>query len=197
MPESPSFTVLIRRVRAGDAAAAAELVREYEPAIRRAVRIRLRDAPLRRLLDASDVCQSVLASFFARAALGQYDLDTPEQLLKLLATMARNKLANQAHKHRAARRDHRRVEPGCPEDRQLVAPDPSPSQQAALNELVQKCRECLSADELRLADLRGQGHDWAGIAGQLGGSPEALRKQFARAVSRVAQQVGLEEVPHE
>ena len=32
-----------------------------------------------------DICQSVMASFFVRAALGQYQLNTPEQLLNLLA----------------------------------------------------------------------------------------------------------------
>ena len=39
-----------------------------------------------------DICQSVLGSFFVRAATGQYKLETPEHLLKLLTTMARNKL---------------------------------------------------------------------------------------------------------
>jgi RNA polymerase sigma-70 factor (ECF subfamily) len=197
MPDASAFSALILRVRAGDAAAAADLVREYEPVIRSAVRIRLRDSRLRRLLDTSDICQSVLASFFARAALGQYDLDTPEQLLKLLSAMARNKLASQAVRHQRGRRDHRRVAAGNPEDRQLACPGPSPSDQVALEELVQKCRDCLTADERRLADLRSQGQDWAGIAGQLGGSPEALRKQLARAVTRVARQMGLEEMSDE
>jgi hypothetical protein len=34
----------------------------------------------------------VLGSFFVRAALGQYELNRPEQLFKLLASMAHNKL---------------------------------------------------------------------------------------------------------
>ena len=57
MSEANAFRDLIARVRAGDAAAAAELVRLYEPAIRRAVRVRLVDARLERLLDSMDVCQ--------------------------------------------------------------------------------------------------------------------------------------------
>jgi RNA polymerase sigma-70 factor (ECF subfamily) len=197
MSENPSFAALILRVRAGDASAAAELLREYEPIVRRVVRLRLRNPRLRRMVDESDVCQSVFASLFVRAALGQYDLDTPEQLLKLLTTMARNKLTNQARKEQAGRRDHRRVEPVGPEAQDLVAPGPSPSEQLALVELVQKCRDSLSPDERRLADLRSQGQEWAGIASQLGGSPEALRKQLARAASRVAREVGLEEAPDE
>src|SRR5689334_8009854 len=71
--ETP-FRKLIRRVRAGDQDAATELVRQYEPAIRRVVRVRLTDTRLRAALDSMDVCQSVLATFFVRAALGQYEL---------------------------------------------------------------------------------------------------------------------------
>ena len=96
MVEAPTFEELIRRVRAGDQDAAAVLVKRYEPAIRRAVRFRLADARLGTLLDSMDICQSVLASFFVRAATGQYELETPEQLLKLLTAMARNKLTTQA-----------------------------------------------------------------------------------------------------
>lgn len=92
MSESPSdsesFRALIARVRAGDEQAAAELVQHYEPAIRRAARVRLVDTRLNRLLDSIDICQSVMASFFVRTALGQFELNTPDQLLRLLATMA-------------------------------------------------------------------------------------------------------------
>src|SRR6266404_599838 len=96
MSETASFRDLLERVRASDQDAARELVQRYEPAIRRAVRFRLSDPRLGRLFDSMDICQSVLASFFVRAAGGQYDLQQPEQLLKLLVTMARNKLARQA-----------------------------------------------------------------------------------------------------
>src|SRR6516225_3387179 len=109
MPDEPSFRDLIGRVRQGDELAAAELVRRYEPAIRRAVRFRLTDPRLRRTCDSMDVCQSVLLSFFVRAASGQYDLDTPEQLLRRLTTMARNKLLNQARQQQAGCRDNRMV----------------------------------------------------------------------------------------
>src|SRR5690349_6426235 len=100
MSPDPTFDDLMARVRAGDAAAAATLVKQYEPAIRTAVRGRMTDPRLRRLFDSADVCQNVLATFFARMALGQYRLDTPEDLVKLLATIARNKLLKQVTRHR-------------------------------------------------------------------------------------------------
>src|ERR1700736_4210985 len=98
MPPDDSFADFMHRVRAGDQQAAAELVRRYESEIRREVRLRLSDPRLNRALDSMDLCQSVLGSFFVRVALGQYDLDNPRQLLKLLMGMARNKLAFQVRK---------------------------------------------------------------------------------------------------
>ena len=76
-PADGGFREFIRRIRAGDEQAAVDLVRQYEPVIRTEVRMRLSDPRLYRTLDSMDICQSVLLSFFARAALGQYDLDRP------------------------------------------------------------------------------------------------------------------------
>src|SRR5262245_11616679 len=195
MSEDDSFRDLIGRVRAGDEGAAAELVRRYEPTIRRIVRVRLRDPRLGRLLDSLDVCQSVLGSFFVRAALGQYELDRPEQLLGLLARMARNKLVNQANQLGARRRDYRRAEGLGALEAQAAAP--SPSQLVAGQELLQEARRRLSPQERVLLDLRQQGREWAEIAQELGGSPDALRMQLGRAVDRVARELGLAEVDDE
>ena len=193
MTDENQFQELIRRVRAGDANAASELVRSYEPAIRRAARIRLVDARLGRVLDSMDICQSVLASFFVRAALGQYELDKPEQLLKLLATMARNKLADHARQEQAGRRDNRRIEAGTAEDRQIAAAGSTPSQRVAAKEILQEVQSRLTDDERTLADQRALGREWADIAAEVGGTPEALRKRLSRAIDRVAQELGLDE----
>src|SRR5262249_2264696 len=91
MLEPSAFHELIRRRGAAARAAAGEWVGQYEPAIRRSVRLRLADAGLRRLLDSTDICQAVFLSFFVRTASGQYELETPEQLQQLLVKMARNK----------------------------------------------------------------------------------------------------------
>ena len=196
-----SFRALIARVRAGDEQAAAELVRRYEPAIRRAVRFRLADARLGSLLDSMDICQSVLASFFVRVALGQFELETPDQLLRLLATMTRNKLAGQVKGHGAARRDFRRVEaaPGDRDDEagaeRIAGLDPTPRRELAARELLDEALRRLSPEERRILDCREQGGQWAEIAAELGSSPEALRKRLARAVDRVAHELGLDQSP--
>jgi RNA polymerase sigma factor (sigma-70 family) len=195
MSSLESFRSLLGRVRAGDEQAATELVRSYEPAIRRAARVRMADARLGRVLDSMDICQSVMASFFVRAAAGVYDLETPDQLLRLLATMARNKLANQANRHRAARRDQRRDEGG---DVALgvAAREEHPSVQVATRDLLGEVRRRLTPDEQQIFERREQGSDWAEIALSLKSTPEAIRKRHTRAINRVARQMGLDETDH-
>jgi RNA polymerase sigma-70 factor (ECF subfamily) len=195
MDEEHDFLALIRRVRAGDHTAAAEVVERYVPAVRRVIRLKLRDSRLRRVLDSMDVCQGVFASFFIRAASGQYDLDRPDQLLRLLVAMARNKLVSESRTYYVARREP----PGPAADAvfaELVAPEPSPSGRLAWKDLLHEVRRRLSEDERRLADRRAERWEWSEIAAELGGSPEALRKRFARALDRVSNQLGLEAWNH-
>src|SRR5262249_28058855 len=61
MPDQTAFADFIRRIRAGDAQAAAQLVQQYESVIRLEVKLRLSDPRLRRLFDSMDTCQSVMA----------------------------------------------------------------------------------------------------------------------------------------
>jgi RNA polymerase sigma-70 factor (ECF subfamily) len=192
MSEENAFRALISRIRTGDQQAMAELVRRYEPALRRAVRLWLRDPHLRRLLDSTDVCQSVLLNFFAAIAAGRYLFDTPEEMLRLLTVMARNQVVNDALRHRAERRDHRRASSADPEELAVPDPGPSPDQYVAAQELLQKARHLLTPEERQLLELREQGLGWAEIATARGVSPEALRKQLARAVSRAARTLGLD-----
>jgi DNA-directed RNA polymerase specialized sigma24 family protein len=176
------FADLVRRVRSGDQDAAAQLVRQFEPAIRRAIKMQLRDHRLRRVLDSMDICQSVMGAFFVRAALGQFDFEKPEDLLKLLATMVRNKLATKARQPQVARRDYRSVEADSNTSHPLLARDHRPSQLVAGCDLLQAVRQRLTLAEVVLAEQRAHGHEWAEIAAASGGSPEALRKKLARAL---------------
>jgi RNA polymerase sigma-70 factor (ECF subfamily) len=193
VPQASQFEDLIRRVRERDQVAARELVERYEPAIRRVVRIHLRDARMRRILDSTDVCQSVLASFFIRTALGEYDIDSPEQLLKLLAAITRNKVTNQANHLRAQRRDIRR-ETSATEAAEF-GPDRAsdPSEQASARELLDKVRDRLGPDERYLAEQRSIGRTWKELADELGGTDVALRKKLSRALDTVMAGLGLED----
>lgn len=197
MPEESSFRDLVRRLRAGEEEAAAELLRRYEPAIRRTVRARLRDSQLRRELDSLDISQAVLANFFVKVRLGRYELERPEDLLRLLTSMAHHKLTDARRRQQAGRRHQRRVRANPVHVEDILAPDSSPSQHVATRELLAEARRRLAPDERQLLELRDQGLEWAAIATAIGGRAEALRKKLARAVQRVAQELGLDEVPDE
>jgi RNA polymerase sigma factor (sigma-70 family) len=193
MAESATFTDFIRRIRAGDEAAATELVRRYEPLIRREVRLHFEDRERLRLFDSMDICQSVLASFFARTAAGQFELERPEQLVGLLVSMARNKVVSAARAEHRQRRDQRRLHDEPLLLAEVPSRDPTPSELAAGRELLDRLRQGLSAEERRLSELRSEGLAWSDIAARLGGNPQARRMQLARAIERVARELRLDE----
>lgn len=192
MPEPIPFEELVRRVRQGDEQAAAELVRGYETPIRVLVRSRLTDPSLKRQFDSVDVCQSVLASFFVRMAAGQYDLDSPQELIGLLVKMARNKLSSRARFHQQECRDAHRQGELDDHAHAVAGAEPGPDRVAAGRELLELLRANLPAEERRMAELRGQGMGWVEIAQALGGTPNARRMQFKRAIDELAPRLGLD-----
>jgi hypothetical protein len=192
MSDDNAFAGLMARVRKGDARAAEELLRQFEEQVRLEVQMRLRDPRLRRLVGVADVCQSVWRSFFVRARLGEYDIADPKELVRLLAGIARNKVARQARRHYATRRDVRRAR-GLGTAEQIAAKESSPSSVLADEELVRKVRARLSEEERMIADLRALGRKWTEIALELGGTADARRVQFQRAAGRVGRELGLED----
>jgi RNA polymerase sigma factor (sigma-70 family) len=193
MSPDASFDELIHKIRSGDEQAATRLVQDFEPVIRRVLRARLRNAGGRREFESMDICQSVLGTFFVRVAAGQYDLKEPDDLIKLLLTMTRNKVAEKMRRQHRLRRDSRRTVGGV-EELALTGRDPSPSSVVAGKELLEQARLRLSAEERQLVELRGQGSSWEEVAASLGGTPGARRNQLARALDRVAVELRLDEI---
>jgi RNA polymerase sigma-70 factor (ECF subfamily) len=195
MTDASTFQDFLRRLRAGDEQAAADFVRQYESVIRCQARLHLTDPRMNRLVDHTDVCQMVMASFLIRAATGQYDLEKPEDLMKLLVTMTRNKIASLRRRQRARAADQRPA--GDKALKEAAASSAAgPSTVIANHELLREVKRRLSAEERRMADLWAQGRGWPEIAAEMGASPDALRKQLARALDRVAQELGIEEGDH-
>lgn len=193
MSAVPAFSDFLRRIRAGDSQAAEELVRKYEPLIRREVRLNLDDSRLSRVFDSMDVCQSVLKSFFVRTAAGQYDLDDPKELVRLLVSMTRNKLASAARSEHRQKRDQRRAGAGDEALAGVAGTTPSPSQVVEARDLLAETRRRLTPEECLLADFRGQDLAWEEIAQRVGGTAQACRVQLSRAVDRVALELRLDE----
>ncbi len=173
------FARFLQAVRAGDARAGEELARRFEPYIRRVALMRLHDPRLRRALDASDVCQSVLRRFLEGARAGRFALDGPEQLAALLVRMTVNRIITVAR--RAARE-----EGTPPPEWDPIDPAPSPFQHLLRADLVEAARRHLAGEELALFEAHYvQRREWADLAAEWGRSPQALRMRLARALARV------------
>ena len=191
MPITTDFADFLHRIRAGDDDAAKELVAQFEPLIRREVRLRIGDDRLNRAFDSIDISQSVLARFFVRAAAGEYELNQREQLTRLLVTMARNRLKSRVRRERRHVRDVRRL---------IAKPDildeipdahPSPFDMASRKELLERVKSALTQEERTIFELRSSGLSWDEVATRLGGNVQARRMQLARGIERVEWQLNL------
>ena len=189
----PDFANLIDRVRAGDAAAAEEIVRNFESAVRVAVRTRLLDPAVRRQFDSMDICQSVLASFFVRVAAGQYDLRHPAQLVALLTKMAHNKLAWHARHSSQQRRDMHRASNTTDVAVSVASPAAGPVRQALGRELLEQVWQQMDGELRQMAAHRLDGKGWGEIAAAIGGTSDARRKQYQRGLDRIARHLGVED----
>ena len=130
-----------------------------------------------------DLCQSVLGSFFVRVAAGQYELDSPARLMRLLVVMTRNKVREKARKRR---------EGGLGASEPVAAGEDHASR-ILDQDFLGEFRRRLSDDERLLWDRRDRDASWQHIASELGATPEALRQQYSRAIHRVARELGLDE----
>jgi RNA polymerase sigma factor (sigma-70 family) len=123
--------------------------------------------------------------------MGKFDLESPDQLIRLLARMTRNRLINHVEELQAAKRDIRRVEKAAVEDMQIRSPDAPVSQVMMAKELSEIIRGRLAPDERRVCDARRAGQSWEEIAAREGKKPDAVRKQHARVLERIAPELGL------
>lgn len=192
MDRVDDFEDLMRRIRAGDGDAAAELVRRFEPEIRRKARawLRVRGPEQRGVFESMDICQSVLGAFFHQVAESPHELTDPEQVLGLLMAMVRRKVSNRVRDGRRRRRDARR---NRPLDAGLATPTAgeSPSRVVANRDLLRQFEAGLSDQESRIAQLRLEGAEWSDVAAAIGGTAESRRKQWSRTLIRAARRLDL------
>src|SRR5438874_3084713 len=150
---------LLDQARAGDHAAAAALLREFEPALRREARLMLDDEQLRPVVDTSDIVQSACALFFLRLCAGQFDLEHPGQVANLLAQLARNRIRSHREKRRAGKRDRRLVE-GEKALAAAIDPGGDPASVVERRDLLEHLFDRLAPDVRDIAELRAAGRSW-------------------------------------
>ena len=191
--DEPGFSELVERARQRDPEAARILIERYESAIRRQVHFALMDNKLKRVLEETDICQSIMTQFFVGLWAGQFEFDGPEQLVGLLKEMVRNKITDKSRYWGARRRDHRRSVGALDPAVELASSDPTPSRIVAHDELLGEFERRLPDSERVILLRRRQGMNWAEIAQQIGGTPESVRKKFERAVALVLHELGLDD----
>lgn len=187
--------MLVRRMRCGDARAAEELVRLYEADLRIIARARLFDPRLRQFVDSMDICQSIFGNFFARAYAGQFDIDSPEQLKKLLSKMVRNKITDYARRSQAqSRQAHRQVSQdiGDLDGALMVDSKPSIASLLAAKDFVDEVRKRMTDDECEILERRLLDRNWEEIGNSLNANADAIRKKFARAIDRIVIELGID-----
>ena len=193
---SNQFRALINRVRGGDDVAAEELMRLYEPHVRRAIRLRMQSPALRQIIDSTDISQSVMTNFFVKLQSGEFKIDTPEQLISLLVRMARNRLIDWVRRTQTLRYDHRKQVPLTDQNlAQLQCDSRQQTEDLRVenSELVEQIRARLNPSDRRLLDFRSLDIPWSSIAERENASAEALRTQLRRSLRRVAVEMGLVE----
>lgn len=184
------FHLLLTRVRAWEPDAVDTFLARFGGEVRREIRIRLTDPRLKIAYAESDVCQSIVFDFLLRLAAGQYDFDDSTEVLRFLVAATANKIRNIARKEKSARRDVR-LRAGLGDQALALAHDgqASPSSIVASRQLLDHVLDRLSPEDRYLAVQRGQERTWEDLALELSTTPDALRKQFKRALDKVLERL--------
>jgi hypothetical protein len=211
----PSFAELVERLQHDDRAALSLVIERYGNALRRAIERALwvgrldgsgsgtNHDPI--AAEASDIFQTVILLFLSRLRRHREGtsealwFETPGHLVAYLKAIAEHEMARQ-QRRRVCQTVSKRALTGFDQSagHEPASREPTPSQSLLARELLERDRTALaevarrwSPDERAIWDLVRQELSWPEIARRLGGtaSPEAVRKTFARAVRRTADEL--------
>jgi RNA polymerase sigma-70 factor (ECF subfamily) len=179
--EATGFSETFARACQGDESALRELLEKYGDYLRRVIRHRL-DERLRSRFDSLDFVQMVWASFFAEPnPLARFS--SPEQMIRYLAGMARNKLIDQQRRRLAGKRA------ACETPLDETAPDAprsneTPSQCAIARERLQILQKLACERDREIMRLRLMGLSYREIAERCEMNERTVRKIIERLTKR-------------
>jgi len=174
----PRFNLLLGQARAGSDPAARELVERFTPYLQRVIRKRL-DKRLRTVFDTADFSQAVWASFFARPPQ-QNDFQEPEDLVRFLEQVARNKVVEQVRRRLGTRDRHVRREVPLQSGRSLIGPSPTASQEALAKERWSQVLDAEPPHHQEIMNSFRSGLSPQEIADQVGVSVKTVRRAIRR-----------------
>ena len=183
MAEAPREDVLVSRWRAGDQEAARQIFERYVSQLLTLASRRISQRLASRV-DPEDIVQSVFRTFFHRAREGQFQIDDPDDLCKLLARITVHKTLRQIAFHRRAKRD------ACQEAGQgdaeadhmmsLLASEPTPEDTVALYDQMEHFLGQLGTEDRRILQMRMEGYSNVEIADKLNITDRKIRRLLER-----------------
>lgn len=191
MPEDADFKDLMARAKSGDEDAIRDFLSRFEHEVRIMVRARL-PRKLRARFDSTDFVQAVWQSFFSDLLGDSPDFEDAHHLRKFLSGVVRNKVYEQHRrltktgKHDLMREESLYVHRGGRDvPREVVSPDPSPSQAIQARDRLAQLTAGRSPREVRVITLRLEGLTFDEIAQQTGVNERTVRRVIEAARARL------------
>jgi DNA-directed RNA polymerase specialized sigma24 family protein len=181
MLETSSNQELLDAWRQGNEQAAQILVRRYMVRLTALARSRM-SRKLARRLDAEDVVLSAWRSFFVATNDGRVIVPEDDDLWPILVTLSLRKLARQATRHTAQRRDLRE-EISLDHERSwqaILSREPSPDEAVMLVDELESFMASLNPDDRELLSRRLRGENQAAIAEAMNRSERTIRRSLER-----------------
>jgi RNA polymerase sigma-70 factor (ECF subfamily) len=173
MTTDDEFAILMSQVRDGDQAAAWKLIEVYGSHVLKVIRRSL-SIQLRSKFDSQDFVQTVWKSFF-RDRDRLLAMQSPDQLVRYIQAIARNKVVDETRRRHTAKFNVGREE----EFDDAVGGGPRPSEIAIVRETWDRLMAGKSDDHRRIVEMRFQGHTFAEIAKELSINERTARRVIA------------------
>jgi RNA polymerase sigma-70 factor (ECF subfamily) len=145
-------------------------------------------------IDPEDIVQSVFRTFFHRAKQGQFHLEDPEDVVKLLARITVHKTFRQIAFHKRAKRDATAEAPHGDDAQdlllKLVTGEPSPEETAEFVDNLEHFFNRLGDEERRILEMRMEGYTNVEIANRMGITDRKIRRIMER-VRALAEKDGI------
>lgn len=164
-----------------------QLVTQYEARVRAAARVLLGPA-LRPHLDSIDLAQSVHRTLLDGLQENKFDFASPDELLGLLMTVVKRKVARQWRKARRQSHPDRSEDDTAGLLASLNSREENPEGEAQIRDAVEGLLENLSGVEKQMIELRLQGYRTSEVAEQLGIDAKVLRARLSRLRARLRQE---------
>ena len=193
MPDTPPDPHPLDALQAGDENAARALFDRYAEQLVVLAQKRISQRLASRI-DAEDIVQSVFRTFFHRARQGQFHLEDPDDVCKLLARITVHKTFRQIAFHRRAKRDACQ-ETGQGDETQdmvlkLLTGEPTPEEATEFLDQLQHFLDKLEPDDRKILELRMEGYNNVEIAERLGTNDRKIRRVMER-VRELAEREGI------